>query len=97
MMETITDALVMAVVIGVVIFLCRLIVKKKDSARTLPKPIKWACFITLCFGFIYLCYHTATINDYGSMRPTYVWIAGFIYLVYRYFFGKTKDSTNASS
>lgn len=37
MMETITDALVMAVVIGVVIFLCRLIVKKKDSARTLPK------------------------------------------------------------
>jgi uncharacterized membrane protein YdcZ (DUF606 family) len=89
-METITDILLMSIVIGVVIFLCRLIVKKKDSARTLPKPIKWACFITLSLGFIYLCHQTAIMNDYGSMRPTYVWIAGFIYLVYRYFFGKPK-------
>jgi len=89
-METITDVLIMALVIGVVIYLCRLIVKKKDSARTLSKPIKWTCFSALCLGFIYLCHQTAIMNDYGSMRPTYVWIAGFFYIVYRYFFGKTK-------
>jgi len=70
-METITDVLIMALVIGVVIYLCRLIVKKKDSARTLSIV---GGLLTILLGFVYMVvfvglpYPDATLEEIAQQN-----------------------------
>ena len=78
-------------IIGFFIVICVFITKKKDQARNLPVKFKWILFGISSLGFLALGYETAVENEYGSLMPVVPWAFLFMYLVYRYFFGKKKN------